>query len=131
VGYRLGLAGNQSADAEKHLRRLGLPVEFIASSEGWGVEKPSRRFFTRIQEAAQMPASRIAYVGDRLDNDVLPAKQSGMFAVFISRGPWGSLHRDRPEAAQADARLETLDGLLEVLPAKPPFPGETAAWTDR
>ncbi len=33
--------------------------------------------------------SEVLYVGDRLDNDVLPAKSAGMQAVLIRRGPWG------------------------------------------
>ncbi|MGH9098837.1 MAG: HAD hydrolase-like protein, partial [Acidimicrobiales bacterium] len=44
-------------------------------------------------------SEQVAYVGDRLDNDVLPAKAAGMFAVFIRRGPWGHLHARRAEAA--------------------------------
>jgi FMN phosphatase YigB (HAD superfamily) len=31
----------------------------------------------------------VAYVGDRVDNDVLPAIACGMRAVWIRRGPWG------------------------------------------
>ncbi|WP_208116980.1 HAD family hydrolase [Paraburkholderia sediminicola] len=32
--------------------------------------------------------SEIAYVGDRLDNDIEPALRAGMVPVFIRRGPW-------------------------------------------
>jgi FMN phosphatase YigB (HAD superfamily) len=62
-----------------------------------------------------MPAPEIAYVGDRLDNDVLPAKAAGMFAIFIRRGPWGYLHATRPEASEADARIESLLELPSLL----------------
>ena len=60
-------------------------------------------------------AASIAYVGDRLDNDVLPAKAAGMHSVFIRRGPWGVIHGASAEAAQADLRIETLEGLAEAL----------------
>jgi FMN phosphatase YigB (HAD superfamily) len=116
-GYLIGLAGNQPAAAETSLRELGLPVDFLATSAGWSTEKPSPEFFERICSAAGMPASRIAYVGDRLDNDVLPAKRAGMFAVFIRRGPWGYVHAGLPEADQADAQIETLAELTAVLPS--------------
>lgn len=86
-GYRLGLAGNQPAEVEASLRELGLPVDLIASSARWGVEKPSPGFFARLAEEAGLPPGDIAYVGDRLDNDVLPARESGMVAVFLRRGP--------------------------------------------
>lgn len=114
AGYALGLAGNQPLDAERSLAALGLPVSFIASSAGWGVEKPSAEFFDRVVAAAGQPAEQIAYVGDRLDNDVLPARRAGMYAVFLRRGPWGHVHALRPEADRAEARI---DALTQLLPA--------------
>ncbi len=116
AGYTLGLAGNQPEGAEQMLAQLGLPVAFIASSTGWGVEKPSAEFFARVTRAAGVPASEIAYVGDRLDNDILPAQAAGMRAIFIRRGPWGHIHARRPDAAAADARIESLNELITVLP---------------
>lgn len=115
LGFRVGLAGNQPEAAEAALRAAGIEADFMASSAGWGVEKPSPAFFAKVIAAAGRPASEIAYVGDRLDNDVLPAKACGMTAVFLRRGPWGLVHADWPEAAEADLRLETLDGLADAL----------------
>ncbi|MDQ2729504.1 MAG: HAD family hydrolase [Actinomycetota bacterium] len=115
AGYTVGLAGNQPAPAETALGRLGLPADFIASSARWGVEKPSPQFFTRVSAEAGLAPERIAYVGDRLDNDVLPAKAAGMFAVFLRRGPWGHLHAHRPEAARADARIDSLVDLTTAV----------------
>ena len=86
AGYRVGLAGNQPQDAEAALAEAKAPADFIASSARWGVEKPSPRFFAKVVEAAGVPAGQIAYVGDRLDNDVLPALEAGMTAIFIRRG---------------------------------------------
>jgi FMN phosphatase YigB (HAD superfamily) len=114
-GFILGLAANQPARAETALAGLGLPVAFIASSARWGVEKPSREFFARIVSEARVPPERIAYIGDRLDNDVLPAREAGMFAVFLRRGPWGHLHAHRPEVASASAAIESLDELPRLL----------------
>lgn len=111
AGYAVGLAGNQPLEAEEALAALGLPVSFLASSARWGVEKPSGRFFERVVSEVGLPPEQIAYVGDRLDNDVLPARQAGMYAVFLRRGPWGYLHAGRPEADRADARIDGLSGL--------------------
>lgn len=116
-GYLIGLAGNQPAEAEQTLSAMGLPVQFIASSSGWGVAKPSPAFFRKITELTDLPAGQIAYVGDRLDNDVLPALESGMTAVFLRRGPWGYLHALRPQAARAHIRLDSLLDLPETLAA--------------
>jgi FMN phosphatase YigB (HAD superfamily) len=114
-GYRLGLAGNQPAATEAQLRAMGLPVDVVASSDGWGVEKPSPAFFARVVAAAGVPAHTIAYVGDRLDNDVLPALAAGMVAVFLRRGPWGYLHAGQPDAARASLRIDTLAELPAAL----------------
>ena len=92
---------------------MGLPASIVASSALWGVEKPSAAFFERITEMAALPASEIAYVGDRLDNDVLPAKAAGMFTIFVRRGPWGYLHAKRPQISEADASVQSL---LEITP---------------
>jgi HAD superfamily hydrolase (TIGR01549 family) len=115
AGYRIGIAGNQPEAAEGALKRSGIEADFIASSTGWGVEKPSPAFFGRVAEAAGCPPAEIAYVGDRLDNDVLPARAAGMTAIFLRRGPWGLIHAERPEATRADIRLESLAELIDEL----------------
>jgi HAD superfamily hydrolase (TIGR01549 family) len=115
AGFRVGISGNQPEAAETSLTALGVPADFIASSARWGVEKPDPGFFAKVAEAAGVPAAAIAYVGDRLDNDVLPAKAAGMRGVFIRRGPWGVIHGASPEAAQADLRVKTLEGLAQAL----------------
>lgn len=112
-GLRIGLAGNQPERSEAALAGLGLPVSFIASSARWRIEKPSPSFFARVAAEAGVAPERIAYVGDRLDNDVLPAKRAGMYAVLIRRGPWGCLHAARPEALEA---ADAIVGSLLELP---------------
>lgn len=114
-GIKVLIAGNQPIEAEAALVRLGLPADVIASSGGWGVAKPGAAFFAKVIEAAGEQAHRIAYVGDRLDNDVLPARAAGMVAVFLRRGPWGWMHAERPEIAEAHLRLDGLAGLPEAL----------------
>lgn len=113
-GYRIGVAGNQPAAAEEHLAHLDLPVDLIASSASWGIEKPDPAFFARICDEAGAPPSQIAYIGDRIDNDIAPAKRTGMFAVFIRRGPWGHLHAELPGVQLADACLDSLAELPAV-----------------
>ncbi len=115
AGLTLGLAGNQPAGAERALQALGLPVGFVAASARWGVEKPAPEFFARVVAAAGVAAEEIAYVGDRLDNDVLPARAAGMYAVLVRRGPWGHLHAHLPRAAEADAVIDSLTELPALL----------------
>lgn len=79
--------------------------------------KPDPAFFTRLISQANVPAESILYVGDRLDNDVLPARTAGMRTVFVRRGPWGYLHALKDEAALADLRVDSLQELTTLLTA--------------
>jgi FMN phosphatase YigB (HAD superfamily) len=81
------------------------------------VEKPSAAFFERVAAEIGLDAEVIAYVGDRVDNDVLPAMRAGMVGVFLVRGPWALLQQSWPEAAQASLTAHTLDGLADRLAA--------------
>ena len=114
-GFKLGIAGNQPLAAEQLLRQCGFDADFIASSAGWGCEKPSQAFFERLIETVGTPACETAYVGDRLDNDVLPAAAAGLIAVFIERGPWARVHARRAEIARAAIVVPTLAELPDAL----------------
>jgi HAD superfamily hydrolase (TIGR01509 family) len=107
-GYRVCACGNTPAFVEQELAPL---VDAVASSESLGVWKPAPEFFARVVELAGVPAEKIAYVGDRVDNDVAPAIAAGMAAVHIRRGPWGHLQEPPPEAI----RIHSLDELPGAL----------------
>lgn len=114
-GYLLGVAGNQPAWAEQLVRELGLPVDFIGVSATLRAIKPSPDFFRRLAEMAGCPPEEIAYVGDRIDNDVIPARAAGMVPIFLRRGPWGFIQGRRPDAGQARLVIDSLLQLPEVL----------------
>jgi HAD superfamily hydrolase (TIGR01549 family) len=115
LGYRIGIAGNQPEGVADALASVDLAADFIASSASLGVEKPAVAFFERLALLAGVATREIAYVGDRLDNDILPARAAGMSTVFLLRGPWAEIHANRPEAAAADVTLTTLSDLADAL----------------
>ena len=117
AGYRVGIAANQPSTIESLFLDMGLPLDFVAASESWGVHKPDPAFFTRIVSELGLPAGEIAYVGDRIDNDVEPAAAAGMAAIFIRRGPWGWIQAGRSDPPQAAATIDGLGELPEVLAA--------------
>lgn len=110
-GYRVAIAGNQTREAVAALRRLGVEADLFGSAEEWRLEKPSPQFFARLVAEAGVPANEMAYVGDRVDNDVVPAKHAGMVSVFLRRGPWGVIRAQRAEAGAADLTIENLNEL--------------------
>ena len=107
-GVRVGTVGNTPEAVEDFLRAH---ADFVGSSARWGVEKPDQAFFRRVVDEAGVGSADIAYVGDRVDNDVEPALAAGMVAVHVRRGPWGYLHDPPPEAIS----ILSLDELPEAL----------------
>jgi FMN phosphatase YigB (HAD superfamily) len=115
AGLRVGIAANQPAHIEGQLAGIGLHADFVASSGRWGVAKPAAAFFDRVVAEAGVPAGEIAYVGDRADNDVIPARAAGLFAVWLRRGPWGFIQAAVPGAVGACVgSLAELPGVLGV-----------------
>lgn len=115
MGLRVGLAGNQTARAERNLKSLDLPVDVIGTSDGWGVEKPSPAFFARLIENAGCAAGSVLYVGDRLDNDIRPAQHAGIGTALIRRGPWGYIIKDETASSQCLFRPRTLAELPDLI----------------
>jgi len=93
LGLSVGIVGNQTAALEQWAREAALPADVISSSASLGVRKPDLAFFARIVELAGCEPTEVAYVGDRVDNDVLPAAAAGLLAIHVRRGPWGRLQR--------------------------------------
>ncbi len=118
LGYRVGVAGNQPQETEQVIRDLGLELDLVASSAGLGVAKPDPVFYERIAAALDLEPGAIAYVGDRIDNDVVPAAAAGMAAIFIRRGPWAVIQAPGgppPEAAATVGSLLELPAMLAGL----------------
>jgi HAD superfamily hydrolase (TIGR01662 family) len=115
LGYRVGIVGNQTEALESWARESALPADVISSSASLGVRKPEPAFFERVSELVGAPPSRVAYVGDRVDNDVLPAAAAGMVAVHVRRGPWGRLQQTPAEATLGLDDLASLPDALASL----------------
>jgi HAD superfamily hydrolase (TIGR01549 family) len=112
-GYRVAIAANQPAARADELRALGIAPDVMAMSDAIGLAKPSPAFFARALELMGSPdPATVAYVGDRIDNDVIPAAAAGMRAVWLRRGPWGVIQRPDPQAPPA-LTVDSLDELAE------------------
>ena len=115
LGLSVGVAGNQTAVLEQWARDAALPVDVISSSASLGVRKPDPRFFACIVELVGCAPGEVAYVGDRVDNDVLPAAAAGLVAIHVRRGPWGRLQGTPREATLALDDLASLPHALASL----------------
>jgi HAD superfamily hydrolase (TIGR01549 family) len=115
LGLRVGIVGNQSEALEAWARDSRLPAEVVSSSASLGVRKPEPAFFAKIVELMGRRPEEVAYVGDRVDNDVRPAAAAGLVAVHVRRGPWGALQPTPPEATLGVDDLASLPDALASL----------------
>jgi len=122
-GYRLAIFGNQPAHRTAELQAMDLPVEAIAMSEEMGVAKPAPAYFRRVLELLGDPdPASVAHVGDRVDNDVIPAITAGFRSIWIRRGPWGFIQR-LPDGVRPASVIDSLaelgahlEGAFRALP---------------
>lgn len=114
--YRLGILANQERWIRDVLARDGLDgyFEIWAVSAEAGAEKPDPRIFRHALVEAATPPERCVMVGDRLDNDIIPAKAERMRGIWLLRGEAPN-EPTREQLAQADAAIRTLEELPEAL----------------
>ncbi|RFU41503.1 HAD family hydrolase [Actinomadura logoneensis] len=110
-GLFIGIAGNQPVEAAEQLAALDLDVDVVGISDVWGVAKPAQEFFERCAQLADALPEHVLYVGDRIDNDVLPAAGFGMRTAFLRRGPWGHIFNDPEAESEATFVLDDLASL--------------------
>lgn len=114
-GYHLGIVANQPLGTEKRLDTRGILKYFdvIAASAEMGVAKPDARIFQSALEMARCQPSEAVMVGDRLDNDMIPAKSLGMKTAWIRKGT--AIYQDRACGEKtADWIVNSLGDLLNI-----------------
>jgi putative hydrolase of the HAD superfamily len=116
MGLKLGIVSNtfvSRASLERHLNQLGL-LEFFPLqlySYEHHVRKPSTEFFRIAAEKIGEVAENIVFVGDRIDNDILPAMKSGMHAVL--KDAHTNAGKPTPPGARRIRLLSELPAIVE------------------
>ncbi|MBK6563429.1 HAD family hydrolase [Candidatus Amarobacter glycogenicus] len=115
-GVLLGLAANQPAQALDDLDRLGLGRYFSHRevSGHHGYRKPDTRLFLRACEDLDVAPEQCIMVGDRIDNDIFPARALGMATVLFRTGR----HMEQqPRSLQEvpDAEVHSVSELVTAL----------------
>ena len=119
LGYRIAVIANQPASRHAELEALGVPADVMAMSEALGVEKPAPAFFDAVLRLLDAAGEDVLYVGDRVDNDVEPARRAGLRVARVRRGPWGVLQTD--DEGLATMEVASLHELVDRI---------DAAWAD-
>jgi HAD superfamily hydrolase (TIGR01549 family) len=116
AGFRVVIAGNQPARRTAQLEALALAADACSTSEDLGVSKPDPAFFTEVLRLAEVDhPGQVLYVGDRVDNDILPAQALGLRTCWLQRGPWGQLQELPADAEEPHLVLEGLGELPTLL----------------
>ena len=86
--YKLGVIANQGVGLKERLTSFEILDYFslIVSSSDVNIKKPDPEIFKIALEKANVKASSAVYIGDRVDNDMIPAKQLGMKTIRIKQG---------------------------------------------
>lgn len=110
--YKLGIIANQSAGTAERLVQFGIRDYFdvvVASAEA-GVAKPDKRIFELALSQAGCSVREACMVGDRLDNDIAPAAEMGMYTVWVRQSWFG---RGNPDLVSFKPNV-TVDRISEV-----------------
>ena len=112
-GYQLGIIANQKPGAKDRLDTWGLGQYFsvIASSAELGVSKPDSEIFLQALAMADCRPENAVMVGNRLDNDIHPAKELGMKTIRIRKG----LAIYMKPSCEAEIPDYTVDSLSEII----------------
>ena len=113
--YKLGIIANQAAGAVARLEGHGLRQFFsvFALSGELGISKPDTELFSIALKDAGCAARNAAYVGDRLDNDIFPAKSLGFTTVRILQG-LAAFQNAKSADYEPDFTIESLSQLLDI-----------------
>lgn len=114
--YKIGVIANQSLGTAQRLERYGIRkyIDLVVASAEEGVAKPDQRIFEIALNKSGCKAGKAVMIGDRIDNDIVPAKSLGMFTVWIRQG-FGQYRRIKNETEKADYTVNSLCELCGIL----------------
>ena len=107
--YKIGIIANQMYGTEDRLEAFGIRkfIDVVVASAEEGVEKPDKRIFEIAFERAGCIPEEAVMIGDRIDNDIVPAKKLGMKTIWIRQG-FGRLWQLSGEEEKPDYEVSSL-----------------------
>ena len=114
--YKIGVIANQSFGTADRLAAFGILnyIDLVVASAEEGVSKPDSRIFEIALERSQCPADKTFMIGDRIDNDILPAKKIGMKTLWIRQG-FGGLWKIQSDDELPNFMASDLNEAAEIL----------------
>lgn len=113
--YKIGVIANQTFGSEERLEKFGLLkyINLVVASAEEGVAKPDLCIFEIALSKADCKAEEAVMVGDRLDNDIVPANKIGMKTLWIKQG-FGGFATPMTQEEQPTFIVSNLSGLCAL-----------------
>lgn len=113
--YRLGVIANQPENARQRLERFGVLKYFdhLTISGEIGFSKPSPTIFRETLRMTGTTADKCFMVGDKLTNDIAPAKKLGFHTVWV-RQEYGGMNRITDDSMKPDFTVDNISALTEI-----------------
>lgn len=113
--YRLGVIANQPENARQRLEQFGVLKYFdhLTISGEIGFSKPSPTIFRETLRITGATAEKCFMVGDKLTNDIAPAKKLGFHTVWVKQ-EYGGMNRITDDSMVPDFTVESISALPEI-----------------
>ena len=114
--YKIGIIANQSLGTKDRLEQHGILqyIDLVIASAEEGVAKPDNKIFEIALERGNCKPNNAVMIGDRIDNDIIPAKLLGMHTIWIKQG-FGQFWNITQEVEKADCVVHNLMDICNIL----------------
>ncbi len=114
--YKIGIIANQRSGTRERLQAFGIlsDVDLVIASAEEGLAKPDPAIFRFALQRAGCPPEQSVMIGDRLDNDIAPAKKLGMKTIWVKQG-FSGLGAPQGELETPDASAADLDEVCRII----------------
>ena len=114
--YKIGIIANQELGTKERLQQHGILqyIDLVIASAEEGVAKPDEKIFKIALERAACKSDNAIMIGDRIDNDIIPAKNLGFHTIWIKQG-FGQYWNITKEDDTPDYTVQNLTELCDIL----------------
>ena len=108
--FKLGIAGQYGREILKLLKEASILdcFSYHSTQDDFTITKPDPRYYEEIIKAFGVDPRECIMVGDRIDKDIIPAKQLGMRTVLVRIG----LHENQQPRIPFEVPDAELSGIL-------------------
>ena len=114
--YKIGIIANQALGTADRLKSFGILeyIDLVIASAEEGVAKPDLKIFEMALERAGVKPDEAMMIGDRIDNDIFPAKKLGMRTMWLRQG-FGGMWKIQSDDELPNFIADSLPEVVSIL----------------